>query len=507
MSQEETHDWQQLAPLALLFLVLAGIQKFIRENLFLILGAGAGAAFLDWMGLRELLLGGIGVLLIILIVALIYHRRFRFCMVDDAILVRSGLIHRKELRVRFARVQNVQLGQPFYFRPFDLVRFSLETPGAAQKEVELPGIRRELAETLRDRISGLQDARPASLDGEGEPAPAQAQAGGAKSAGALMYRASPGALFRYGMASNQLWVLLGFMGYLLSNLFQRFSETLEDLTLVESLIGTLGSGWMLGILGVGLLMVFLLGLSGLIAVVRFHDFTLIDRQERIVARAGLLETKEQTLRREKITGLTFRQTPLGRLWGSWFIKLRQTGNAEQELAGQKHQLIVPGLRWSERDLAGRILDGWSLPEGFDRIHRRFLAFYWSRGLLIALIPIASARWLSFVPEFVAWAGGGLLMVATGAVALRYRNWGLASDGRMLWVRSGLLGRSVDIVELAGVQQVRLVQNWYQRRHQLADLELVMPQGSVVVPFLPAEKARGMANLAVFAAETASIHRV
>lgn len=505
MSDHDEHDWQRLAPLALLFLVLAGIQKFIRENLFLILGAGAGAAFIDWMGLRELLLGITGVLLIILIVALIYHRRFRFCLTDDAVLVRSGLIHRKELRVRFARVQNVQLGQPFYFRPFNLVRFSLETPGAAQKEVELPGIQRELAETLRDRISGVQAglSEAASADGGSEAA----SLASAESSAAVLYQARPADLFLHGMGSNQLWVLLGFIGYLLSNLFQRFSEALEDLTVIESLIATLGSGWMLAVIAVGLLMVFLLALSGLIALVRFYGFTLLDRQERLVARAGLLETKEQTIRREKITGLTFRQTPLGRLWGSWFIKLRQTGNAEQELAGQKHQIIVPGLGWAQRDLSGQILAGWSVPEQFERIHRRFLAFYWSRWLLLALVPIVLGRLIEWLPEVVTWGGGGLLLLATAAVILRYGQWGMASDGRMLWVRSGLLGRSIDIVDMERVQQVRLVQNWYQRRHQLADLELVMPQGSVVVPFLPEKKARGLANRALFSAETASIHRV
>ena len=49
-------DWYRLSGLALVFIILNGLQKQIRENLFLFAGAGAGAAFTDWLGLREFLL-------------------------------------------------------------------------------------------------------------------------------------------------------------------------------------------------------------------------------------------------------------------------------------------------------------------------------------------------------------------------------------------------------------------------------------------------------------------
>ena len=506
MSEPRDGEWQALAPLALVFLVLAGLQKFIRENLFLIAGAGAGAAFIDWMGLRELMLGGTGVLLIIVMVSLVYHRRFRFCLLDDAILVRSGLIHRKELRVRFARVQNIQLGQPFYFRPFDLVRFSLETPGAAQKEVEFPGIERALAERLRDQISGAAALNESGADSAALEA-ADETAAGPSGPDRVLFNAGLGRLFAHGMASNQLWVLLGFLGWLVGNLFNRFSENLENLSVPDALLGTLVSGWMLAVIAIVLLLGLLLCLSGLIAVIRFYGFTLFDRDQRMVARAGLLEQKEQTVRREKITGLTLRQTPLGRLWGGWFVNVRQTGSAEQELVGKANQLMIPGLRRSDLDLVDRVLPGWALPEQAAGIHRRFIQFYWIRWCLLASLPVLAAHFLDWVPDWLSLVGGGILMVATLGVWLRFRHWGVSCDGRIVWVRRGLLGRSIDIVELERVQQVRVSQNWYQRRHQLADLELVMPQGGVSIPFLERQLADQLANQALFAAETSSLHRV
>jgi putative membrane protein len=48
---------------------------------------------------------------------------------------------------------------------------------------------------------------------------------------------------------------------------------------------------------------------------------------------------------------------------------------------------------------------------------------------------------------------------------------------------------------------------YQRRHGLATVVLVLPQGEIKVPFLPREHADELANRALFAAETALVHRV
>lgn len=138
--------------MALVFLIARAVQRFVRENLFLFVGAGAGVAFVERLGIRELLLFAAVVLAAVVVGAVIHHRRFRFRVEDDAVRVRRGVFEHKELRVRFSRVQNVQLGQPVYFRPFGLVQFSLETPGAAEREVELPGIPRRLAEEMRDRI-------------------------------------------------------------------------------------------------------------------------------------------------------------------------------------------------------------------------------------------------------------------------------------------------------------------------------------------------------------------
>ncbi len=486
-------DWQRLSGLALVFIIANSVQKTIRENLFLFAGAGAGAAFTDWLGLREFGLLLLLFLLLSVLGGLIYHRRFRFRLEQDAVRVRRGLIEQKELRIRFARVQNIQIGEPFYFRPFGLVRFSLQTPGAAEKEVELPGIPRQLALDMRDRIA-QQREDPQAADGAAEGA-----------ADALVYRAWAGRLFLHGLSSNQVWVLAGLFFYVGGNLLDRLSDRFEPY--LETAAESIEAAWWWAPGLLALLLLVLFTLSGLLAIVRFHDYRLSDLGARLVAVAGLLDRREQTIRRPKITGLLLRQSPVGRLLGCWTLTVHQTQSGMQVDDGGKSSFLIPGLRSVDLPVTARLLEGASLPREFNGVSARFRQFAWSRlllGLVLAvlLIMLLLGRHHWSLP----WLAAGSVL-ALPLLHWRFRCWGWALQGSRLWVRRGLLGQRVDAFDLERVQQASLTTSPYLRRHDLATLNLVLPHGPVSVPFLPEAVAAELANRAIYAAETALGHQV
>ena len=495
-----TEEWQRLSGLALVFIVLNGLQRQVRENLFLFAGAGAGAAFTDWLGLREFGLLVLVFFLLSVLGGMIYHRRFRFRLEHDAVRVRRGLIEQKELRVRFARVQNIQLGQPFYFRPFGLVRFSLQTPGTAEKEIELPGIPRELAEAMRDRISLARSETSAEASHEATPEPPDANP-------APLYRAGPGRLFVHGLSSNQVWVIAGLFFYLGGNLLERFGERLDQALESASAAAVVDVPWWWGAGLLLLILVVLFGLSGLMAVLRFFGYRLDDRGERLVAVAGLLDRREQTIRRPKLTGLMLRQSAVGRLLGCWSLSVRQTRSGDQEPESGQGVFMIPGLRRADLVLSRDLLPGTDWPPRFQGISVRFRQFAWSRLLLGLVAALAVLALLFGSDHWTVLAAAVLALLALPALHLRFRCWGWSVDGPMLWVRRGLLGQRIDVFELHRVQQVRTSSSPYQRRHDLATLNLVLPQGNISLPFLPEAEAAALANQALFAAETAITHRI
>ncbi|OAB56462.1 hypothetical protein AY599_23565 [Leptolyngbya valderiana BDU 20041] len=506
-ASEPRLEWHRLAPMALVFLLLAGVQKFVRENLFIFAGAGFGVAVFDFLDAWKLGLLVIALFLASLVGTMIYHRRFRFRIEDDAVRVRRGLLEKKELRVRFARVQSVQIGQPFYFKPFELVRFTLETPGGQESEVELPGIPRTLAEQMRDRIVGLQEGEGTAIEPDAADADRSVQDAGV-AAGRTLYEASTWRLFRHGLSSNQIWLLAGLAAWFFGTFSERMGEWADDNGWFRILDPVPYEFLLMAIVGLIVFgMAFLLLLSGLLSIIRFHGFRLSDRGDRLVGVGGLLDQREQTVKREKITGLTVKQSALGRLLNCWHIVIRQTSSVEEEMPGQKKSFIVPGLDDQDLTLTHDLVPGWRFPDGFRSVSARFRRVYWIRttAFMVALLGMSTA--VGDPGPFGVAAVLISLPLILAAIQLRWRQWGWALKDRQLWVQQGFFGRHQDVFDLDRVQQVQIRRSRYQRRHDLANLVLVLPQGLVTVPYLPFEEAARLANQAIHSAETATLHRV
>lgn len=509
MTSIDLNAWQRLAPMALLFLIINGGAKFIRENLYAFAGAGAGFAFLDRLGLREFLLGGLVALLVAVLVAIIYHRRFRFRIEGDAMRVRQGLIENKDLRIRFARIQNVGLSQPIYFRPFGLVRFTLETPGAESTEVALPGISRELALALRDHIARAGGGvAPAADDDTGQDPAASAddRREGPDDSTPLHV---PGnfRLFLHGLVSNQVWLIAGVAAWLAGTFRERIEQWVDATGVSLVVQRTLELGWTGAIGLVGSLVVLLFALSGVLSLVRFHGFDLRDLGDRVLAVGGLLDRREQNIRREKLTGLTLCQTALGRLIGQWYLIGKQASSKEFEMDPSSGQFLVPGMRRDDLVLVGRLMPGFVVPDSLHPISRRFRTLFWTRISAVVLFLAGLAWW--FLPDLrlLVAAALAVLLVVLWAVHRSWRCWGWRVDDGVCWVQQGLIGLQRDAFDLALTQQATVVRTPYFRRHGLASVRLVLPHGQVTVPFLAHEDAVALANRAIHAAETARFHRV
>jgi putative membrane protein len=505
-SDPRLEDWQRLAPMSLLFLIIGGSIKFVKENLFMFAGAGAGFAFLDRLGLREfVLLGALGLLGAVL-TASVYHRRFRFRVEDDAIRVRRGLFEINDLRVRFARVQNVGLNQPLYFRPFGLVRFQLETPGAESTEVELPGIREDLANALRDRIASFGNdpllvAGPDNdpfVEGVAEQSPASE---------ALLHAPTGARLFMHGLVSNQVWVIAGLAAWLFGVVSERMEGRIDEMGLGKVLEGLVDFGW-IGMVAFLLTLVgMLFVMSGAIAWLRYQGFSLKALGDRVVATSGLAERREQSVRQEKLTGITIHQTALGRLLGQRYLVARQARSEAADLQASRAQFLVPGV--SERDLGlvTAMMPSAEFPGKFNSVSRRFFYLFGSRLGALVVLGFGLLWWRFPEAGRILALGPFVLGLVLWLIYRRWRCWGWCVEGDHCWVQRGLLGLRQDVFAIPMVQQVRVVQTPYLRRHHLATVKLILPQGEQEIPLVPLEDAAALANLAIHAAETALVHRV
>lgn len=82
------------------------------------------------------------------------HRAWAWQEDEDELHVRHGLLVRTHTIVPFGRVQHIDISQGPIERPFGLATLILHTAGTRGAAVPLPGLPRDQAEAMRDRIRG-----------------------------------------------------------------------------------------------------------------------------------------------------------------------------------------------------------------------------------------------------------------------------------------------------------------------------------------------------------------
>ncbi len=502
MSQPTSADWQALPVSAVAVLFFSGLLRFVRENIFIFVGAGTGFAVSEALGWRELGLAAALIVLMGMLIAMIYHRRFRYQVDAESMRVRKGLFEQKELKVRFERVQNVGFSQPLYLRPLGLIRLNLDTPGALQAEVSLPGVGLEEAARIRDLVARHRRTDEPEHTDTREPDDT------------ALFAPTASDLFKYGLTSNQIWLYLAiFAGPITQQIERRLSQWVEGLieAAPEQFEAVSQAPLALALVaGLSVIMIaaLIMTLSGVLAMVRFHGYRLEAVDQRFVARFGSLDAREKTLRRSRLHSHTQVQTAVGRWLGQWHVIGHQTGVSAHAMNGEDRRFLIPGIdsvRVPElmRLLAG---SGWHVP-GWNPISARFRRIHQLRfGSILGFITIILCRWVFGTGWWVALALALILVVLIALLAhWRWRRWGWYCDGRRIQIRSGLVGQSITGFDLERCQQVRVKSSPYQRRHALASLEFRLPHGDVELPYLPRRTADELANLALYKAETAWLH--
>lgn len=463
-----------------------GLLRFVRENLPLLLGAGAGAAFLERVGPVELAAALAVLLSAALTLSIWYWLRFRFRLIDGVLEVDKGLLERTRIELSADRVQHVAVEQPASMRPLGLVRVRIDTAGGASAEVELPAVRRSVAERLRDSLGSAA---------AGESAPAF------DVRPTLLFRAGHGALILHGLTGNGVYVAAAGLLPVLGSL-ERGLRPLWDQAAIGAWLQPLRNApWLFGA-GVALTLFAALLLTAVaITWTRFAGYRLEQRDGRFYQTSGWLQRQEQAITAGRLQVVEWVQTAVGRPLGRGYLVCRQYGGVTNRDDGTGRGFLVPGvsataapnlLRCFWPDLgAGEAL------HPVSRRYRRSVAIRALVPLALPLVGVAVATgeplWLEATP--------GVVPLALGLAHLRWRNAGWRLTNGYVRVRRGWLGQRTAVFPLAGVHVVSLQQSWLQRRAGCATLHLIPATGGQAIPWIPLGIARAAANRALSRVES------
>ena len=451
----------RLHPWSWLFVLLMQLRQYLLPLAALLVFGQRGDRDPLWAQLLPL-----SAIAVLVLVSVLQYLSYRYRIGSDAITVRSGLLSRNRREIPFARIHNVEVRQNPLHRLFGVAELRLESAGGVRPEAEMRVLRLDQALALerlvRQRGQALADAATA------QPAEAPDD---------VLLRMSSADVIKLGLLSNRGWVLFAAaIGALLQVVPRR---SLDEVIaaggreafgyasqLHEGLTG------LLILAGVALLLGWLLLrlLSVVLALLRYHGFTLSEQERRLTVASGLLSRTRSSVARRRIQAWTLHEGTLQRWFGLRQLRIdnaaggpaREEDRALRELAPLATaarcdglvQHLLPQLQWP--------------PAHWQAVPQRG----WWRLCLgsLLLAPLLSAalcwRWGPIGLAVLGW-----LPIALWAAHRQMARMGWHLDDRYVAVRGGWWQRWWRWAELDKVQGLCLQRSPLDKLLGTASLQL------------------------------------
>jgi putative membrane protein len=490
-------DWQRTSPFAVLFFV-GKIVRIIAQNAWQSI-----APLFVYVSVSEedlvtsIIYGGVALIAVIVIGSVLSWLFFRYQILDDSVLIRSGVVKKKQLDIKFDRIQGVNTQQNPVYRFLNLVTVTFDTAGSSGDEGNLPAVTREFANDLRKQIGGAKKVDPGT---EADEEPDHE----------LLLKLDWRDMIRIGLADRRALIVFALIGPLMEQMgdeIERYAErAVMSVAASATQIGV-SNGILIAVgLVVALFLVFAF-ISIAAAFLRYHNFELFLDRRTLRSNGGLLTRHEHSMDLEKIQTLRLQQG----IVQTWLQRFTMT--ARQATSGRKQSrkkmFTIPVVTAEQAGVLRPLLlpgEGGRLTQDPRQDTYLPVSKYYmrSRILFIGLLPSLLFAAL-FTGEFGPLGFIGLLWLPL-VIVLSWRNWkraGYAFDNDEIVRRSGLFGwRTVGLL-FRKVQRVTVTQSRYQRRKDLASLKMYMASGTVSIPYIGLENAQQLRDFILYRVESST----
>lgn len=459
----EPESWSRLHPATL---AIRGLERLPE----LVLGLPAAAYFIGGSGLAVAVFLAFAGLIVSMLFAYVYWRRFTYWIGDEQLVIESGILSRNRRTIPFDRIQDISLEQKLLARLFGVSIARIETGSSGGDEGELNCISRAEADRLRDRIRAYKAGNAASA--------AAAPEEGAERSEPLLFSMDVGRLVIAGLFNFSLVFLAIFggiwqyMGSYLPASYLDPGQWIDDYG--DQAMGLVSA---LSILSFVMLLLAIGVVTGLArTVARDFGFRLTRTETGLRRRRGLFTRTDVVIPLRRVQAAIVSTGIVKRLFGWHGLAVQSLGSDGDS---GTHHAIAPLARYTDLE---PIFDELRMPvpppaSAFTRVSPRLIWRSWVEdgAWLVAAIAIASLFW-SGAP----WLGLLALPLLVAPV-LQYRAHGYCIAEDTLFVRRGFWRPRVTILPLARAQSATLVRGLTQRGFGIATLVVGTAGGSLAAP--------------------------
>ena len=455
-SAQETSAWQRVSVWALLPLLGKSAWEFF--------GLILGGAVLSSRDKYDAYMPYVLAVLVLLVLgrALIGWRFSRFRVTAHGIELEKGLLHKEKLLLPQARVQELQVKQPIYFRPLRLYAASLDSAGSKKQEFAL---------------TGLSEAQLTLLQGQSTPTPA--------SGSTPFYR---------------IWLATLYNAYLWLPLAAVFgmSQQFRDAQAVQWLLDTsrtllqqydIQHNLLLQVFS-GLMLLTLVALVlALMTIIWLYPQHLQRDSRKLQLTQGSVLKKSLRISTKRVQLVLVNQPWLARLFGHYSLIFRGFANDKQQ-----GKFVLLGQTAPELNTQLQAQQLLRLPDLQGADLQKFMPVYFRRQACwsgLGVLLVVALIWQSNIPPLWLKAVVSLGLSSWWLLEtwLNYRWHGYRLQDNVLYLWQGGFSRRWYMLPLQQVQQVRLQQTPFFQRHQMVNLQLQTANGNLTLAAIPNTEAQ------------------
>ena len=500
--QSSSLHWQKVSPWAVLYFVVYFSVRFVKDGLLNLLPMLVVFVTQVENKLFWAQVAGAIAIVTLLIYSILYYINFKFCISDDhEILLNKGVFKKERLTLKFSRVQNVNIAEPFYFTPVNLVNCIFDAAGSVTQEAVLPGVTKAYAQQMRKQIFAFKaqqqpdEQTPSSEHFEAENS----------------LRISNKEIAKFGLMSNMAILAMAaiapFINVLVDFLEQQIIAKVEGFYQQE--LGLLASAATFAMITlIALLVLTAVMLSVGMSLIRFYNFELYFKGQKFKRIAGLLERHQLSMSMDKVQSIVIKQNLMGRLLKRFTVECLQasSGGIAAGVAAKKNKqtLVLPVLNSEQVDSVCQWIYPWFNSKKLQfngaepALLYKNLSFY-------ALIPSAIVLLGCYLGDFNVWLSLGVLLVLAGLVTLAYQRYGYylhEDNGRFyMVVRKGMIGVHYRVFELYKAQSARSISTYFMRRAGLKSLYIQLASGFAFMPYIKQQDADYIIDFTLYQAES------
>ncbi|TSB47594.1 PH domain-containing protein [Alkalicoccobacillus porphyridii] len=419
--------------------------------------------------------GVLALLLITLCATILHWLHFSYEFRENELHIIKGGFIKKEQTIAYKHIQNISKETNFVGRWFHVTSVKLETEAQSNSTVDLKMISIKQAEHIQAFLS-LNEKRASGLVNEEQFSEERKEK-------KQHYLVTNKELIIASFTSVSSFALIP----LLVGLFFNVDEWFSLDGYVETVWPFLLDHLMWLVSAVIILLIISVSFGLILTFIRYGHFEVRSDNERIYIKKGLFQTKEYSILRHKVQGVSVSKTLIRRWFGIVDVKLIcAAGGLGEE--GIESSVLFPFLAQSRLyELLQEIVPNYALHPPELKLPRQVIwvrlltpSYFWVLVSVIVWIQWSDLWYIS--PLLLAW------ILAVRLFDYAYSRYRLSVE--TFQAQSGVLSLEWTTTNMTKIDEVRIEQTWLQRRWGLATLQVETrgSQGTTIIRDLPYEQA-------------------